>query len=136
MIKSTINNGTPQKFRSFRANKIQSSTNHYLSGTMRTGRTSENDDLNVMAAAERDIQPKSNNSPRLQQRITGISTQSLSPTVNRSPTHNEISETEMKTESIVGSSNVAKHCHQCGEPFAIDRAKFCCECGQKRFGVN
>lgn len=30
----------------------------------------------------------------------------------------------------------AKHCYKCGEAFPVERAKFCCTCGEKRFGVE
>jgi len=99
---------------------------------MRTGRTMENDDLNVMAAVGRG-QQKSDASPQLQRRTTGFRTRSPSPARQQSQ-GNGVLQQQQKIRTPVTSA-AAKHCHECGEVFPVDWAKFCCECGEKRLGL-
>lgn len=102
----------------------------YAPGMMRTGRTMENDDLNVTAATGRGGQQKSDASPHLQRRTIGVKTRSPSP-AHRPSQGNGVPQQKLRTPP----TTAAKHCHECGEAFPIERAKFCCECGQKRLGV-
>ena len=99
---------------------------------MRTGRTMENDDLNVMAATGRGPQ-KPDASPQLQRRTVGIKTRSPSPARRPSQTDGVLQQ-QQKTRTPIGSA-AAKHCHECGEAFPVEWAKFCCECGEKRSGL-
>jgi membrane protease subunit (stomatin/prohibitin family) len=94
----------------------------------------ENDDLNGIAAAGRG-QQKSDASPQLQRRTTGLKTRSPSP-ARRTPQSNGGSQQQQqqKVRTPVVST-AAKHCHECGEPFPVEWAKFCCECGEKRLGL-
>ncbi len=98
---------------------------------MRTGRTMENDDLNVVAAGGRGPQ-KRDASPQLQRRTTGLKTRSPSPAHRQSPGNGVLQKQKIQTPPI--ASAAAKHCHECGEAFPVDWAKFCCECGEKRLG--
>ena len=126
-------NGTPPKSGSFRAPKTHSATGVYQPGTMRTGRTTENGDLNVTAASGR-VYQKRDPSPQLQRRTPGMKTRSPSPAHRASP-GNGVLRQQQKIGTPPTSSGVAKHCHECGEPFPVDWAKFCCECGEKRLGL-
>ncbi|CAF1684187.1 unnamed protein product, partial [Adineta ricciae] len=98
-------NGTPPKYGSYRSTKTRSATGNYLPGMMRTGRTIENDDLNVVAAAGRG-QQRSDASPQLQRRTGGIKTRSPSPARRPSLTNGGF---QQKPRTQVPSS-VAKHC--------------------------
>ena len=102
---------------------------------MRTGRTMENDDLNVTAAAGRG-QQKTDASPQPQRRTTGLKTRSPSP-ARRQPQANGVSGGQQQPQNVRSpiTSTAAKHCHECGEAFPVDWAKFCCECGEKRLGL-
>ena len=126
-------NGTPPKHGSFRSTKTRSATGTQLPGMMRTGRTMENDDLNVIAAAGRG-QQKSDASPQLQRRNTGLKTRSPSP-ARRQPQVNGGGQQQPQKVRTPTTSTAAKHCHECGEAFPVDWAKFCCECGEKRLGL-
>jgi hypothetical protein len=100
---------------------------------MRTGRTNENDDLNVMAAGGRG-QQKTDASPQAQRRTTGINIRTPSPARRPSQSDGVLQQQQQKSRTPVVST-AAKHCHECGEPFPVDWAKFCCECGEKRLGL-
>lgn len=123
-------NRTPPKFGNYRMGKIRSAAGNYLPGMMRTGRTTENGDLNVLAA-NRGQQKTEPTSPSQQQPSTGRKTRSPSPA--RRPSN--ATGTPQKTRAPV-TSTAAKHCHQCGEAFPVDWAKFCCGCGEKRYGFE
>lgn len=127
-------NGTPSKHSNSRMTKTRSAAGNYLPGTMRTGRTSENDGLNVIAAAERE-QHRNDTSPRLQQRFVGVKTRSPSP-ARRPPQLNGTFKSQQQKIRPPVASTAAKHCHECGEAFPVEWAKFCCECGEKRFGFE
>lgn len=102
---------------------------------MRTGRTSENGDLNVMAATGRGGQQRSDASPQPQRRTTGIATRSPSPARRPSQGNGLTQQQQQQKGRQPVVSTAAKHCHVCGETFPIDKAKYCCECGEKRLGV-
>jgi hypothetical protein len=121
----TTTNGTSSKYGSHRMAKTRSAAGNYLPGMMRTGRTTQNGDLNVIAAAGRGQQ--------VQQRTSGVNTRSPSPA--RRPSQNNGAVQQQKVRTPVAST-AAKHCHECGEAFPVDWAKFCCECGEKRFGLE
>jgi hypothetical protein len=125
-------NGTPPKSGNYRTTKPRSATGPYLPGMMRTGRTMENDDLNVIAAGRG--QPKSDASPQIQRRTTGIKTRSPSPARRPLQNNDVLQQHQQKTRTTIVSA-AAKHCHECGEAFPVDWAKFCCECGEKRLGL-
>ena len=91
----------------------------------------ENDDLNLTAATGRG-QQKSDASPQLPRRTVGLHTRSPSPA--RRPVQTNDGVQQQKTRGIIAFAG-AKHCHECGEPFPVERAKFCCECGEKRLGL-
>lgn len=114
--------------------KTHSAAGNYLPGMMRTGRTTENDGLNLLAAVERE-QQKNDASPRLQQRTTGAKTRSPSPSRRVSQMTGGFNQQHQK-KKVPATSTAAKHCHECGEAFPVDWAKFCCECGEKRFGLE
>ena len=95
---------------------------------MRTGRTTENGDLNVLAAV-RQVHQKTDPSSPASQRTTGVRTRSPSPAHRPSQVNGGAARPAV-------SSTAAKHCHECGEAFPVDWAKFCCECGEKRFGLE
>ena len=135
-------NGTPPKYGSLRPSKTRSATGTYLRGMMRTGRTTENDGLNVMAASGRGGQQKADASPQLQRRTVGIKARSPSP-ARRQPPMNGMGSAQLQSPSqtaqptrTVGAPTAAKHCHECGEAFPVEWAKFCCECGEKRLGLE
>ena len=113
---------------------------------MRTGRTTENDGLNVMAASGRGGQQKADASPQMQRRTVGMKARSPSPARRQqpqpqqqinginSPTAQISTHTAQQTRTP-GGPTAAKHCHECGEAFPVDWAKFCCECGEKRLSL-
>lgn len=103
---------------------------------MRTGRTMENDDLNILAASGRG-QPKNDASPQLQRRTVGIKTRSPSPARRPSQTNGILQQQQQQHQKtrVQTASTPAKHCHECGEAFPVEWAKFCCECGEKRLGL-
>ena len=128
-------NSTPPKYGSFRTKNTRSATGTHLPGTMRTGRTIENDDLNITAAVGRG-QQKRDASPQVQRRTAGVNTRSASP-ARRPSQGNGVSyqqQQQHQTRTPITSA-AAKHCHECGEGFPVDWAKFCCECGVKRLGL-
>ncbi|CAF2514653.1 unnamed protein product [Rotaria sp. Silwood2] len=128
-------NGTPPKYGSLRMTKTRSAAGNYLPGTMRTGRTTENDGLNVLAAVGREQHQKNDVSPRLQQqRTTAMKVRSPSPTRRISQINGGFNQ-QQKTRAPVAST-AAKHCHECGVAFPVEWAKFCCGCGEKRFGFE
>jgi len=127
-------NGTPTKFGKHRMTKTRSAAGNYLPGAMRTGRTTENGDLNVMAAVGRG-QQKSDTSSQAPQRTTGVKTRSPSP-ARRPPQINGDSQQQQQKIRAPLAPTAAKHCHECGEAFPVEWAKFCCECGEKRFGLE
>ena len=129
-LQTSTNNiiGTPPKHGSFRGPKPRSATGAHLPGMMRTGRTMENDDMNLTAATGRG-QQKSDASPQLPRRTIGLHTRSPSPA--RRPVQTNGGVQQQKTRPSIGSAG-AKHCHQCGEQFPVERAKFCSECGEQR----
>jgi hypothetical protein len=129
----TATNGTPHKFGNYRMTKTRSAAGTYLPGAMRTGRTTENGDLNVMAAVGRG-QQKSDTSSQVQQRAPGVKTRSPSP-ARRPSQINGDSQQQQKIRTPLAPT-AAKHCHECGEAFPVEWAKFCCECGEKRFGLE
>jgi len=96
---------------------------------MRTGRTTENDDLNLTAGVGRGPQ-KRDASPQVQRRAVGLNTRSPSP-ARRAGQTNGIPQQRNRTPI---SPTAAKFCHECGESYPVDWAKFCCECGKKRLG--
>lgn len=96
---------------------------------MRTGRTTENGDLNVLAANRG--QQKTEVSSPSQQQMTGLKTRSPSPARRTS----NANDTPQKIR-VPAAPTAAKHCHQCGEAFPVDWARFCCECGEKRYGLE
>ena len=98
---------------------------------MRTGRTTENDDLNIMAASGRG-QQRSAISPQLQRHATGIRTRSPSPARRPIQVNGVLQQQHIRTPV---ASTAAKHCHECGEAFPVEWAKFCCECGERRLGL-
>ena len=108
--------------------KTRSAAGNYLPGMMRTGRTAENGDLNSMAAAGRG-QTKGDAQPR----TPGVRTRSPSP-ARRAPQTNGGTPPQKVQPPL--ASTAAKHCHECGEAFPVDWAKFCCECGEKRLGME
>ncbi|CAF1086814.1 unnamed protein product [Rotaria sordida] len=128
-------NGTPPKYGSLRMTKTRSAAGNYLPGMMRTGRTTENDGLNIMAAAGRE-QQKNDGSPRLQQRTIGVKTRSPSPARRIPQVNGSIHHQQQQKIRALAASTAAKHCHECGEAFPVEWAKFCCECGEKRFGFE
>ena len=112
--------------------KTRSAAGNQLPGMMRTGQTIENGDLNVIAAAGRGPQ-KNDVSSQVQQRTTGVRTRSPSPA--RQPP--QVNDDFLQQKSRTGvAPTAAKHCHECGEAFPVEWAKFCCECGEKRFGFE
>lgn len=113
--------------------KTRSAAGSYLPGMMRTGRTTENGDLNVTAAG-RQGQQKTDQSSQVSHRTAGVRTRSPSP-AHRSSQVNGATAQQTKARPPVAST-AAKHCHECGEAFPIESAKFCCECGEKRFGLE
>ncbi|CAF3136348.1 unnamed protein product [Rotaria socialis] len=121
-------NGTPPKSGSHRTTKIRSAAGAYLPGMMRTGRTMENDDLNVLAATGRG-QQKAEASPQLQRRTPGVKTRSPSPARRTS----QVSDVSQQQQTR--ATTAAKHCHECGIAFPVDWAKFCCQCGEKRLSL-
>ncbi|CAF1118407.1 unnamed protein product [Rotaria sp. Silwood1] len=131
-------NGTPPKYGSLRMTKTRSAAGNYLPGMMRTGRTTENDGLNIMAAAGRE-QQKNDVSPRFQtqqQRTTGTKTRSPSPARRISHINGGFNQQQQQKTKAPVASTAAKHCHECGNAFPVEWAKFCCECGEKRFGFE
>ena len=122
-------NGTPPRSGNNRTSKVRSATGPYLPATMRTGRTMENDDLNIVAATGRG-QQKSDVPSNTQRRTSGVKTRSPSP-AHRPAQGNGV--LEQQKFRIV--STAAKHCHECGEAFPLEKAKYCCQCGKKRLGV-
>ena len=114
--------------------KMHSATGNYLPGTIRTGRTTVNGGLNVLAAAGRE-QIKTDNSPRSQYRTIGPRTRSPS-LAHQPPRTTGGSHHQPQNNRQPVASTAAKHCHECGEAFPVEWAKFCCECGEKRFGVE
>lgn len=112
--------------------KTRSAAGNYLPGMMRTGRTMENGDLNVMAAAGRGPQ-KNDQASQVSQRSTGAGTRSPSPAHRTSQVDGAAQPMKVRTPI---ASTAAKHCHECGEAFPVEWAKFCCECGEKRFGLE
>jgi len=128
-----ITNGTRPKYGSYRMTKTRSAAGNYLPGMMRTGRTTENDDLNVMAATGRG-QQKNYNSSNVQKRVIGVRTRTPSP-ARRLTRINSGPQEHQKTRAPVPPT-AAKHCHECGEAFPVEWAKFCCECGEKRLGLD
>jgi hypothetical protein len=123
-------NGTPPRSGSYRTAKARSATGTHLPGMMRTGRTIENDDLNVMAGTGRG-QQKIDASPQLQRRAGGVNTRSPSPARRPSQGNGVV----QQKARIQMPPTAAKHCHECGEGFPVEWAKFCCECGEKRLGL-
>jgi hypothetical protein len=119
--------GTPPKYGNYRMTKTRSAAGNCLPGMMRTGRTTENDGLNVIAANGRG-QQKNDVSEQSQQRTPGVKTQSSSQL-------NGAYQQQQKIRAAVVST-AAKHCHECGEAFPVDWAKFCCGCGEKRIGLE
>lgn len=91
----------------------------------------ENDDLNITAA--RGGQQRSDASPHSQRRTIGVKTRSPSPA--HRPSQGNGLGLQQKFQTPPSSSAAAKHCHECGQAFPVDWAKFCCECGHKRLGV-
>jgi hypothetical protein len=112
--------------------KIRSAAGNYLPGMMRTGRTAENGDLNSMAAAGRG-HTKVETPPQAQQRTPGVRTRSPSPARRTSQLNGE---TQVQKGKPMVATTAAKHCHECGEAFPVDWAKFCCGCGEKRLGLE
>lgn len=113
---------------------------------MRTGRTTENDGLNVMAASGRGGQQKADASPQMQRRTVGMKARSPSPARRQQPQQQQqinginsptaqISTHTAQQTRTPGGPTAAKHCHECGEAFPVDWAKFCCECGEKRLSL-
>lgn len=119
-------NGTPPRSGNNRTSKIRSATGAHLPGTMRTGRTMENDDLNTVAATGRG-QQKNDVSSNTQKRTSGVKTRSPSPAHRPTPGYNVVE--QFKGRMV---SSAAKHCHECGEAFPLEKAKYCCQCGHKR----
>jgi hypothetical protein len=115
--------------------KTRSAVGNYLPGMMRTGRTTENGDLNVMAATGRG-QSKADTSSQVQQLTTGVKTRSPSPARRPSLVNGDLQQQQQQKIRTPVASTAAKHCHECGEAFPVEWAKFCCECGEKRFGLE
>jgi hypothetical protein len=131
-MKNTTNN-TPSKYGNYRMAKTRSAAGNYLPGMMRTGRTAQNGDLNIMAAAGRG-QMKVETPPQVQGRTPGVRTRSPSPARRPSQVNGDNQQPQKIRPSIAPTA--AKHCHECGEAFPVEWAKFCCECGEKRFGLE
>ncbi|CAF3090733.1 unnamed protein product [Rotaria sp. Silwood2] len=129
-------NGTPPKYGSNRTTKTRSATGAYLPGMMRTGRNIENDDLNILAGTGRG-QQKSDASPQLQRRTSGLRTRSPSPARRPSQANEFLQQQQHQQQQQQNSRapTAAKHCHECGKAFPVEWAKFCCECGEKRLGL-
>jgi hypothetical protein len=104
-----------------------------LPGMMRTGRTTENGDLNIMASVGRG-QQKVDTSPQAQPRTPGVRTRSPSPARRPSQVNGDNQQPQKIRPPI--AQTAAKHCHECGEAFPVEWAKYCCECGEKRFGLE
>lgn len=100
---------------------------------MRTGRTTENGDLNVIAGVGRG-QQKIDQSSQVTQRTTGVRTRSPSPAQRPSQVNGGAAQPTKARAPV--ASTAAKHCHECGGAFPVEWAKFCCECGEKRFGLE
>lgn len=124
-------NGTPPRYGSFRTTKARSATNNHGSN-MRTGRTTENDDLNNTAGVGRG-QQRRDPSPQVQRRVTGVNTRSPSP-ARRVAQNNGVPQQQQRNRTPI-SPTATKYCHECGESYPVDWAKFCCECGKKRLGL-
>lgn len=126
-----MTNGTPPKYGSYRMAKTRSAAGNYLPGTMRTGRTMENGDLNVTAAGRG--QQRNEHSPQTPQRTTGLRTRSPSPAHRPSQVNGAFQQQKVRAPV---AHTAAKHCHECGGAFPVEWAKFCCECGEKRLGLD
>jgi hypothetical protein len=123
-------NGTPPKYGQYRMSKTRSAAGNYLPGSMRTGRTTENDGLNIIAAAQ-----KNDASPPVQRRM--IELKEGSPSLAGRPSQvNDAFQQQQQNIRTPVASTAAKHCHECGEAFPVEWAKFCCECGEKRYGLE
>ncbi|CAF0801162.1 unnamed protein product [Didymodactylos carnosus] len=118
--------GTVEKYG--RNSKTQSATVTHL---MRTGRTTENDDLNVQAR-QRSGGSTSNDSPMVNRRITN---RSPSPARQQNSQVNGYATRARPKGVNTVAATPAKHCHECGTEYVVDWAKFCCECGEKRIGL-
>jgi hypothetical protein len=126
-------NGTPPKYGNYRMTKTRSAVGNYSPGMMRTGRTTENDGLNVVAGTGRGQQKNNISSPN-QEHPPGVRTRSPSPARRPSQINGGFQQ-QQKIKAPVAPT-AAKHCHECGEAFPVEWAKFCCECGEKRFGLE
>ncbi|CAF3080443.1 unnamed protein product [Rotaria socialis] len=127
-------NGKSPKFSSDQVTKTRSAAGNYLPGMMRTGRTIKNNDLNLIAAVGRERQKK-DVSPRLQQRTIVMKKRSPSPTHRLSQLNGSFNYQQKKIRAPIAST-APKNCHECGESFPVEWAKFCCECGEKRAGFE
>jgi hypothetical protein len=123
-------NDVPPKHGNHRIIKTRSAKGNYLPGTMRTGRTTENDGLNVIAGGGRG-QQKNDTSSQFPPHMTRGKTRSPSPAHGPLQINDGFQQHEK-----VRVPTAAKHCHGCGEAFPVEWAKFCCECGEKRFGME
>ncbi|CAF1396564.1 unnamed protein product [Adineta steineri] len=126
----TATNGTPPKYGTYRVAKTRSATGVYPPGMMRTGRTMENDDLNVIAAGRG--QQKADPSPQPQRRVVGMKTRSPSPARRPSQSNGVVQQYQQQQQQqqktrtqIPAAAAAAKHCHECGDAFPVEWAKFC-----------
>ena len=77
-------------------------------------------------------QQKTNTPPQFQHRTVGVKARSPSP--GRPPSQTD--DDSHPQQKMKAPATAAKHCHECGEAFPVERAKFCCGCGEKRLGIE
>ncbi|CAM2701076.1 unnamed protein product [Rotaria socialis] len=109
-------NGKSPKFSSDQVTKTRSAAGNYLPAV---GRERQKKDV----------------SPRLQQRTIVMKKRSPSPTHRLSQLNGSFNYQQKKIRAPIAST-APKNCHECGESFPVEWAKFCCECGEKRAGFE
>ncbi|CAF1173920.1 unnamed protein product, partial [Adineta ricciae] len=116
-------NGSSSNFHNPRLIKARNTTGNYLRGMRRPDRTGDLE------------QSKNESTSYYQQHIAEMKTRALK--VNPRPSQTKTDDDYQHHETqIPRGPTLAKHCHECGEAFPTERAKFCCECGEKRFGIE
>ncbi|UJR07773.1 hypothetical protein I4U23_012056 [Adineta vaga] len=105
--------------------KTRITKGNYLRGMQRSDRTN---------GVERD-QSKNETTSYYQQHIAEVKNRSLASN-QRLPQQTNGDDYQRHESQKPRIQTIAKHCHECGEAFPVERAKFCCECGQKRFGIE
>ncbi|CAF1171158.1 unnamed protein product [Adineta steineri] len=116
------------KYNNQRIIKTRNATGNYLRNITGPGRTPDNNRFNTMEDTDQEQQTYSTGS-RQQQRMTHVKTKTPGP--NLRPTHVNGGLQQQK----IKIPPAAKHCHECGEAFPVETAKFCCSCGEKRYGI-